>query len=298
MPNIGKIKLNFKDVYGNPVKDSVRLTFDNFHVKSLNFRITVNDFPYTFELPGFPNGMWTVYVQPEHYRSKTIFCSVPSNKTVNAEQVFFLDANHARAILPSTDTVFSENSWAGLASLLKNSIIDEIQGRELYDELKKKANHLTLAGLLNLHWRTKYVVLNSGNTVFSHLVRLEQIKQDRIFAFVNEKLHDDVIKSVKKSTFNPANGSLHKFPTGFEMFKKNASFKTPEKAGNLQLTFAADKKGKTIVDADIDEANGIKHAFEVLGHVFTGGRTNPYDVHQILNYFYDGVDLGYKIVPG
>ena len=37
----GSVTLDFKDANRKPIKDSVRLTFDNFHAKSLNFRVTV-----------------------------------------------------------------------------------------------------------------------------------------------------------------------------------------------------------------------------------------------------------------
>jgi hypothetical protein len=51
------------------------------------------------------------------------------------------------------------------------------------------------------------------------------------------------------------------------------------------------------VDADVDEAKGIGHAFEVLGHIFSGGRTHPFDIHQILTFFFEGIDLGYDLEP-
>jgi hypothetical protein len=298
--NTGSVTLDFKDAKRKPIKDSVRLTFDNFHVKSLNFRVTVDKFPTTLDkVPAFPKGRWTVFVQPEHYRPKTLFLSVPSGGTVPFEEFFFLHANEARPIFPAVDVVFSEARWKELADLLKKSTIGEFGGADLYADLIKKKNHLLAAGLLNLYGRTKAVTLQSGSTIFSQMSSVVSILQDRIYATVGEELHSDVLKSVKKKILDPADGSLHEFPIpgDFAMLKKDASFKSPEKAGNLQLTFAQNAKGKTAVDADVDEAKGIKHAFEVIGHVFTNGRTHPYDIHQILNFFYENIDLGYDVVP-
>lgn len=298
--NTGKVTLDFKDANRKPIKDSVRLTFDNFHVKSLNFRLNQDKFPVTLDqVPAFPTGIWTVFVQPEHYRPKTFFVSVPSGNTVTCEEFFLLHSSKARPIFPSTDKVFSEAKWKVLADLLKKSKIGELAGAELYADLIKKKNQLLAAGLLNLHGRSQAVELQSGKTVFAQFESVVSILQDRIYATVSDDLHGDVLKSVTKKILDPAGGSLHEFPIpgDFQMLKKDASFKTPEKAGNLQLTFARNSKSKTAVDADVDEAKGIKHAFEVLGHIFTGGRTHPYDIHQILTFFYEKIDLGYDLVP-
>jgi len=298
--NTGRVTLDFKDAHRKPIKDSVRLTFDNFHVKSLNFRITVDKFPVTLDkVPAFPTGMWTVHVQPERYRPKSFFLPVPSGGTVPCEHFFFLHSSKARPVFSSAETIFSDARWKELADLMKKSKIEGLSGQDLYADLTKKKNHLLGAGLLNLHGRSHFVTLQSGKTVFSLFDGVVSVLQDRIYTTVDLDLHGDVLKSVKKKILNPASGSLHEFPIPgeFVMLKKDASFKTPEKAGNLQLTFAGNAKGKQAVDADVDEANGIKHAFEVMGHVFSGGRTHPYDIHQILTFFYEDIALAYDVVP-
>lgn len=298
--NTGRVTLDFKDASRKPIKDSVRVTFDNFHVKSLNFRVTLDKFPVTLDkVPAFPTGMWTVFVQPERYRPKTFFLPVPSGETVPCEQFFFLHSSKARPVFLSSDKIFSDAKWKELAALLKKSKVGELSGPELYADLIKKKNQQLAAGLLNIHGRSQAVTLQSEKTVFSLFDSVVSILQDRIYATVADDLHGDVLKSVKKKILDPANGSLHEFPIPgeFGMLKKDASFKTPEKAGNLQLTFAQNAKGKMVVDADVDEAKGIAHAFEVLGHIFTGGRTHPYDIHQILTFFYENIALAYDLVP-
>ena len=122
---------------------------------------------------------------------------------------------------------------------------------------------------------------------------------------VDPALYTDVVNA--ESTTNllkKASGLLHVFPTPYkkEDVQGHNSFKTPERTGNLQLTFAQAPDGKMMVDADVDDHSGIVHAFDVLKHTFTGEKTHPYDIHQILTYFYSAkynnkIDLGYQLVP-
>jgi hypothetical protein len=48
-------------------------------------------------------------------------------------------------------------------------------------------------------------------------------------------------------------------------------------------------------DIDIDDAAGLEHAFQVIGHLITDGDTNPYDIHEILVYR-QLLDPGYTLV--
>ncbi|HEV2864056.1 MAG TPA: hypothetical protein VGX48_23870 [Pyrinomonadaceae bacterium] len=300
--NTGTVTLDFRDAARRPIKDNVRLTFDNLKRKSLSFRIERDKFPLVLnDVPAFPDGNWTVFVQPERYRPKTFFINLASGGTKVCEEFFFLHSAQARPVFPSADAVFSEAKWADLAALLKKTTVGNLSGQELFSDLvRKKSNHLLAGGLLNLHARSQAVTLPSGKTVFSYFNSVDLILQDRIYAMVSDDLHADVLKSVKKKVLEAAPGNLHEFhlPSGdYTMLKKDSSFKTPERVGNMQLTFAENDKGKRVVDADVDEAKGIKHAFEVLSHVFTGGRTHPYDIHQILTHFYEDISLGYDLVP-
>jgi hypothetical protein len=63
--------------------------------------------------------------------------------------------------------------------------------------------------------------------------------------------------------------------------------------GNLQLTFATNAQEQFAVDADLDDHQGIKHAFDVIKHKFSGD-THPYDIHEVLVKF-QGIDPGYRL---
>jgi len=52
-------------------------------------------------------------------------------------------------------------------------------------------------------------------------------------------------------------------------------------------------------DIDIDEASGIEHGFEVIKHKLTGGKTNPYQVRELLllaDWQERTLDPGYRFV--
>jgi hypothetical protein len=294
--NTERVTFDFRDARGNPVTGPVTLTGENYHLKSLNFRLTLDAFPQTVEMAAFPQGLWQVHAQPEYYRAKSFFVSVPAGEERTVTEYFFLSSSRARPVFPAAGRIFGEAKWKALADLLKGSAVGGLSGEALYTHLTKK-EPLKAAGLLNLHARARGVLLKDGQEVAAGFDKLIELRQERIYCAVAGDLHGEVKKAVKQKVFGPANGGLHDFPAGYRLLKKDASFKTPEKAGNLQLTFAENDDEELIVDVDMDEAKGIEHAFEVLRHRFTGAKTHPYDIHQILAYFYPTVDPGYALQP-
>jgi hypothetical protein len=95
--------------------------------------------------------------------------------------------------------------------------------------------------------------------------------------------------------FEGVPGSLHHSPK--EGYIPAKSFKTRDRYGNLQLSFF--RKAMTgddyLVDADIDEASGIEHYFEVTRNALANHETHPYDVREIL-IGYSRIDPGYDFV--
>jgi hypothetical protein len=104
---------------------------------------------------------------------------------------------------------------------------------------------------------------------------------------VPRELREETKNSVSEDGFEKASGLLHRPPDGFESAE---SFKTRDRAGNLQLSFFA--KGDTfVVDVDIDDANGFAHLFQLIQNI--GGSTHPYNIHQILVQSQE-IDPGYR----
>ncbi len=296
--NSGHFELSLRDTLDNSIKDEVRITFDNHELSSLHRREDVNRFPATFELAAFPKGRWTVFIQPTTYRALTsgLFINVPSDGTTKPDPItLFIHAHLAKPLFPNVSTVFADVKWEDLKTLLNNSSFQEKTGEPLW-ELLINDKPLLAASVLNLYARTKAVTLRTEKTIFSYFQKIKNIEQDRLFVIVDNTLLSDVRAT---EILKPASGLLHKFPDPFKRVEKNGSFKTSEKTGNVQVTFAENSTtGETMVDTDVDDHAGIKHAFDVLRHVFTGEKTHPYDIHQILTFFYkDRISLGYDLVP-
>lgn len=154
------------------------------------------------------------------------------------------------------------------------------------------------AGLLNLVAKMSSIELLDETTVWSHVIELDHVEQDRVFALVKSTLAP---KARHTRRFKEADASLHPPPDGFT---SAGSVKTEERYGNLQLTFFTNGSD-VMVDADVDEAAGLEHgeqvirnwinsgARKVLGGVIDDlpeGKTHPYDVHQILVFHQLGED--------
>jgi hypothetical protein len=152
---------------------------------------------------------------------------------------------------------------------------------------------IKLAGLFNLHAKMNTTIFQNGKTVFSYVNSLTRIRGDRIFAFIQKDLRDEVKNAVITGQFSEVSGALHTPPPNFI---QAGSFKTSEQYGNLQLTFFSNPNTLDfIVDADIDDANGLQHIFQVAQNELTGSTTHPYDIHEILIYEQQ-IDPGYQLV--
>jgi hypothetical protein len=129
--------------------------------------------------------------------------------------------------------------------------------------------------------------------VIDHVDSLYRIRGDRIFANVSLALRDLVKNSVPAQLFVEVDGGLHTPPLGFE---RAGSYKTLDPYGNLQITFFSNPATLELkADIDIDDAAGIRHVFQVVGHLVTDGDTNPYDIHELLLQ-HQLLDPGYRLV--
>jgi hypothetical protein len=124
---------------------------------------------------------------------------------------------------------------------------------------------------------------DDSRTIWSFVDRLFGVRDDRVFADVQPELHDLVTAALSADVFRMVSGSLHEPPAGFG---HAGSFKTSEPYGNLQLTFfvSGTPPRRLKIDADIDDAAGLGHAFQVIRNFITHGTTHPYDIHEILAF--------------
>jgi hypothetical protein len=177
---------------------------------------------------------------------------------------------------PEYDAVHPE-----LRRVLECSTVEgiEAQGPQLYAGL----NDTQKAGLFNLFAKMFNVGFDERRTVWTFVDRLFRVRADRVFVDVQPALRDLVKSAVSSDRFREVSGSLHTPPAGFG---HAGSFKTSDEYGNLQLTFFSTVAAPLAfkVDADIDDAAGLGHTFQVLRNWVTHGTTHPYDIHQILVY--------------
>jgi hypothetical protein len=231
---------------------------------------------------------YLVQVFPKRHRpvAQVTFAG-PDDRPKQVEMHSPIHPEHVRAVtFPAYPDLPQE-----LKRVLDQSTIDGApgQGEALYASLTE----VQKAGLLNLFSKMTGFSFMDGRTVWSLVERVYGVRPDRIFADVHPSLRERVNEAAAMDTFRAVSGSLHEPPSGY---CQAGSFKTADPYGNLQLTFfcTPDEPFSYKVDADIDDAAGLGHAFQVIRNWVTDGTTHPYDIHQILVFRQD-VTLPYEL---
>lgn len=276
------IRLTLQDVLGNPLDDHAVLCdiFDLHNINHYQVNIPIDGHTdVAIKLQNAPGGVYRFELSPTNYRVVQFFLTLPPGGTTSRKEpvVFPVDAD--RVVDISAPSFGDLNPKLQL--LLKSSSISPdgsrpaTSGQPLYDALPPKLK----AALLNLFVKSSNTMLGSRESCFDYICghNIVKLDQDRVFAKIDAALAEE---SAVSKDFRSADFSLHREIPPYKCF---ASFKTLNSVGNLQLTFL--RNGATgndyLVDMDIDEAQGIVHAFEVIKNTFTG-LTNPYDVREIL----------------
>lgn len=277
--NTGAVVLELRDAFDDFISDQLELRFRNLKVQSLDFKTNVELHGVPLRLEGiiaFPDGNWRLEIFPKKYRFKSVFVDLPSNGEWVVKQTFFVDPSKVTPLFPTAAEIANEARWSALNQVLS----DSTTGYANLDNEQK-------AGLLNLFAKMRHP---STENSWEDVVGVFEFKPARIYARVNSQLWDKVRSLPQR--FHEKPGSMHDFGGEWNRLLEHASFKTPDPMGNLQLTFANNAAGNMAVDADLDDHQGLKHAFDVIRHKFSGD-TNPYDIHQVLVKF-QKIDPGYR----
>jgi hypothetical protein len=269
--NTGSILLDLVDVHGTSLpRGNAEFLLYNQRLRTLDraFRTKLKGAPLMLvDVPGFPDGLAELGINPERYRYKKRFVNVPASDVLHVRETFFLDPATAKPKFPSL---------AQLKNQLKKhpNLTNILSTWPTLGDLEK-------AGLLNLHAKSQSLALPDGTRIFDHIESLTEARPARLFARVSSTLHAAIAQS---PLFAEASGISHSFPKGWQRLESASSFKTKERQANLQITFAKDTKGDGLwmIDLDIDDNQGLAHAFDVIGHKLTGRDTHPYDIHQML----------------
>jgi len=254
------LTIKLVDVYGNPLtrRAKVALRKDN---DIYRFDITEGQ----IDISGLSHDLAEIYslqVRARSYHTVAQFVVV-SSKT---QQI--------SVVLPVKDSAVKSVTFPDLPTEF-----NRLSGIDCYQNL----SDLPKAGLLNILTKCKATQLDGCN-VSDLILGIRDVKQDRILAAVGVSLLWLVEAS---KDFHKVSGSLHDAPFGF---MPAGSFKTSDSYGNLQITFFQ-RCGEFLADIDIDDANGLRHAFQVIRNTVKGP-THPYNIHQIL-VGYQGINPGY-----
>jgi RHS repeat-associated protein len=119
------------------------------------------------------------------------------------------------------------------------------------------------------------IKLGDGSTALSQVSSVTALEPDRIKANISGSVYDSISQN---KNFESVSGALH---PGFDF----ASFKSRDKEGNIQFSFAppptpGGRPGAADIDHDL--YNDWRHAFEVIQNHATGGKTNQDSIRKIL----------------
>ncbi|MFN3324621.1 MAG: hypothetical protein ACK5AZ_14080 [Bryobacteraceae bacterium] len=287
MNRTGKLQLELVDVFGDRLAERVSIVLqhqglsDRRVVRGIDARkrITVIDLYAT------PQGLYRVEIDPPSYRTVSQFVNLPAVGAASRRIVFPIDPGRVTAVSFPDYVALQPH---GRELLERSSAVLGHEGRSgqvLYAAL----DDVRRAGFLNIVAKCARTMLSTGCTVLSHLVELRELRGDRFFVKVPHQLREDVVNSVATGAFYEVNGVLHRPPDGYT---RAGSYKTPDRYGNLQLTFFAGPNDWE-ADVDIDDAAGLEHVFQVLRNELTRRPTHPYDIHQIL-IRHQELDPGYR----
>ena len=258
----------------------------------------------TLKVTGLKGGrVYGVQVFPVHYRpvgvvqrapdgatpaNVHVFCPIHPLRALNPRFPAYADLDADLVRVLDVSTLERETSDATSPSATAPGATP---GERLYNGLAPGPK----AGLLNLFAKMQNTT-SGGRNMWSFVTDVYRLRGDRIFANVHVDFRDHVRSAVAANEFQKVSGSLHTPPPEFQSadsFKHQAF-----SSGILQLTFFSSLASpmRFRIDADIDDAGGLGHVFQVLRNFLTQGDTHPYDIHQILT-FQQLIDPGYQLKP-
>jgi hypothetical protein len=290
---MSEIRIRLQDVYGKPLDDTVDLVVVAHRTGRAAARVTGKPGTRVIRVPDLaPGEVYLVKVFPSRHRAVVHFVHTGAGARTELELVCPADPDRVHSIVAPPYAALSARARVLLeASVLEHPPRDT-SGEALYGS--PQLSDVQKAGLLNLLAKMAHTPLPDGSTVLDHVESLYRIRGDRVFANVALALRDLMRTGVDAQLFRLVSGSLHKPDPAFRLVD---SYKTPESYGNLQVTFFASVAPplRFTADIDIDDAQGIGHIFQVIGHHVTGAQTSPYDIHEIL-VRHQFLDPGYQLV--
>jgi hypothetical protein len=294
------LTLRFLDARRAPLDDEVDVEVTRLRTNERVARVRSHDARKKLSIKNLKSGeTYTVRVFPMRHRPVGRFAVLaPGTRATEVElysplhpqRVGDVEFPEYARLDPALRAVLERSTLERDAGLPPVAVpANQSPGQTVYESLTR----LERAGLLNLFCKLNNSPLGDLTT-WAYLTDIYRIRGDRIFANVQLEFRDRVKNAVAGGGFREVDGALHTPPPGFG---PAGSFKSLERYGNLQLSFFAstDQPLRFRIDADIDDAAGIAHAFQVLEHWLSGDETHPFDISQILT-FHQGLDTGYRLL--
>jgi hypothetical protein len=285
MPS-GRLKLQMTNTRGSSLGEAVDISLR--HMSTGTNMIVRRQSARTITLTGLrgaPDGLYRVLVDPPSYLPVSVFANTVGRDPVPL--VFPVDPDKVASVrFPS---------WTGLPAEAKRILaasqsvlgFEGLSGRQLWEGL----DEVRRAGFLNIVTKALATAFANGRTVASYFSVLREVRGDRFFVDVPQELREETKNSALGGLFGGVSGSLHHPPPGFDLA---GSFKTPDRYGNLQLTFFSDGTSWR-ADVDIDDAGGLEHVFQVVRNRVSGQPTHPFDIHEIL-VVHQRLNPGYELM--
>lgn len=290
---MSELRVRLLDVYRQPLDDVVDVTVTAHRTGRQAGRAMGQPGTRTIRVAKVaPGEVYLVQVHPTRHRAVAHFIQMGAGPRTELELVCPVDARRVLSIVPPPFRKLAPRARAILEASVLEHPPRNLSGEALY--VSPELSDVQRAGLLNLLAKMGRTPLPDGSTVLDHVESLYRVRGDRVFANVAVALRDLVKTGVDAQLFRPVDGALHKPDPAFRLVD---SYKTPEAYGNLQVTFFASLAPplRFTADIDIDDAQGIRHIFQVVEHHLTGSGTSPYDIHQILVH-HQFLDPGYELV--
>lgn len=237
------------------------------------------------KIDNLASDVYSVQVDPASYRATGQFVMVGAGST-DLTMTFPVDPAKVTRIIPPAFTTLGPDGQRVLTDTQNLLGFPGLSGEDLY----KAVDDIRKAGLLNIITKASATILTNGKTVSSYLGHLIELRGDRFHAVVPKELREETKNSAQAGLFFSVAEGMHRPPDGFA---HAGSWKTPDRYGNLQLTFFS-KSTDWVVDIDIDDAGGLEHVFQVLRNELTHQPTHPYNIREIL-ITHQKLDPGYEL---
>jgi hypothetical protein len=293
--NRSDVQVDFKDIFGNTIRDRVEIKIYNTQLQSLKdvYNVTFKGAPETLaQVPAFPTGHARMIITPTKYRFKQRFINVQAGETNKITEYFYVDPAKANPHPIEFADLATKSYGEELLRILKASKI----GAAPWNALNKRNR----ATILNLCAKMATETTKNGSKLITFVESIDQTWLDnKHFERIYTRVKKELLEALRKhpEVYFRVNGGLHKFPGGWNSVKNPDSFKTlRDSAGNVQLTFAEKNAEEGyLADIDLDDHKGLAHVADVLKHKFSSKNTDPYDIHQTL-WFAQQLDAEYRLL--